>query len=149
MDDLIKASSTVSYFKEKLLVLIRPTVKSVYGIHDPVGLSYLTQLRVSLSKLNLHKFKHNFRDAIDAMCPSNDGIESEEHFLLLCLSFDTQRKSLLDRTLPALRPLGITNPSNELLWHILLYGCKDLPANSNREMLEGTISFIRETGRFT
>ena len=98
LDHLIKASSTVSIFKAKLLVLIRPNAKSVYGIHDPVGLSYLTQLRVSLSKLNLHKFKHNFRDAIDAMCPSNDGIESEEHFLLLCPSFDTQRRSLLDRT---------------------------------------------------
>ena len=82
------------------------------------------------------------------MCPSNDGIESEEHFLLLCPSFDTQRRRLLDRTLPLLRPLGITNPSNELLSYILLYGCKDLPADSNREILEGTISFIRETGRF-
>ena len=148
LDHLIKASSSVSIFKAKLLVLIRPNAKSVYGIHDPVGLSYLTQLRVSLSKLNLHKFKHNFRDAIDAMCPSNDGIESEEHFLLLCPSFDTQRRSLLDRTLPLIRPLGIANPSNELLSQILLYGCKDLPADSNREILHGTISFIRETGRF-
>ena len=148
VDHLIKASSTVSNFKAKLLVIIRPTAKSIYGIYDPVGLSYLTQLRVSLSKLNLHKFKHNFRDAIDAMCRSNDGIESEEHFLLLCPSFDTQRKSLLDRTLPLLRPLSITNPSNELLSHILLYGYKDLPADSNRDILEGTISFIRETGRF-
>ena len=148
LDHLIKASSTISNFKAKLLVLIRPTAKSVYGIHDPVGLSYLTQLRVSLSRLNLHKFKHNFRDAIDAMCPSNDGIESEEHFLLLCPSFDTQRRSLLDRTLPLIRPVGIANPSNELLTQILLYGCKNLPADSNREILQGTISFIRETGRF-
>ena len=116
-------------------------LKTLYGIHDPVGLSYLTQLRVSLSKLNLHKFKHNFRDALDAMCPSNDGVEDEEHFLLLCPSFDTQR-SLLDRALPLIRPLGFTNPSNEFLTHILLYGCKDFPANTNRELLQGTISFI-------
>ena len=148
MDLLLKASSTVSIFKAKLLVLIRPNAKSVYGIHDPVGLSYLTQLRVGLSKLNPHKCKHKLRDAIDAMCPSNDVIESEEHFLLLCPSFDTQRRSLLHRTLPLLRPLGIANPSNELLSQILLYGCKDLPADSNREILQGTISFIRETGRF-
>ena len=86
LDHLIKVSSTFANFKAKLPVLIRPTVKSVCGIHDTVGLSSLTQLRVALSKLNLHKFKHNFRDAIDAMCPSNDGVESEEHFLLLCPS---------------------------------------------------------------
>ena len=91
LDHSIKVSSTVANVKAKLLVLIRPTAKSVYGIHDTVGLSYLTQLRVGLSKLNLHKFKHNFRDAINALCPSNDGVESEEHFLLLCPSFDTQR----------------------------------------------------------
>ena len=68
--------------------------------------------------------------------------------LLLCPSFDTQRRSLLDRTLPLIRPLGITNPSNELLKHTLLCGCTDLPADSNREILQATLSFIRETGRF-
>ena len=40
---------------------ILPIAKSVFGIHDPIGLSYLLQLRVGLSKLNFHKFKHNFR----------------------------------------------------------------------------------------
>ena len=99
LSHLIRASPTIASFKSKLLVLIRPTAKSVYGIHDPVGLSYLTQLRVGLSRLNFHKFRHNFGDTIDAMCPSNDGIENEEHFLLLCPSFDTQRRNLLDRTL--------------------------------------------------
>ena len=148
LDHSIKESPTLASFKAKLLVLIRPTAKSVYGIHDPVGLSYLTQLRVSLSKLNLHKFKHNFRDALDAMCLSNDGVENEEHFLLLCPSFDTQRRCLLDRALPLIRPLGFINPSNELLTHILFYGCEDFPAVTNRELLQGIISFIRETGRF-
>ena len=145
---LIWASPTVASFKSKLLVLIRPTAKSVYGIHDPVGLSYLTQLRVSLSRLKFHRFRHNFGDTIDAMCPSNDCIKNEEHFLLLCPSFDTQRRNLLDRTLPLIRPLGITSPSNELLSHILLYGWKDLSADLNKEILQGTICFIRESGRF-
>ena len=81
------------------------------------------------------------------MCPSNDGSESEVHFLLFSPFFDTQR-SLLDRKLPSIRPLGIANPSDELLSLFLLYGCKELPADSNREILQGTISFIRETGRF-
>ena len=52
--------------------------------------SYLSQVRVGLSKLNFHKFKHNFRDAINPLCPTNDGIEDTEHFLLLCPAFDTQ-----------------------------------------------------------
>ena len=53
-----------------------------------LGLSYLFQLRVGLSRLNFHKFKHNFGDTVNLMCPTNDEIEDTEHFLLLCPSFD-------------------------------------------------------------
>ena len=51
------------------------------------GRSHLTQLRLCLSKLNFHKFQHNLRDTINPMCPSNNGNEDTEHFLLLCPSF--------------------------------------------------------------
>ena len=64
---------------------ICPRLKSVFGIHDPIRLSNLTQRRVGHSKLNIDKFKHNSRDTIDPICPSNDSIESTEHFMLLCL----------------------------------------------------------------
>ena len=72
----------------KYKLKVRPRAKSVFGIHDPKGLSYLTQLRVGLSKLNFHKFKRNFRDTINPMRPTSDGIEDTEHFSLLCPSFD-------------------------------------------------------------
>ena len=87
----IRLAPTVEIFKKKLLSKIRPPAKSVFGIHDPIRLSYLTQLRVGLSKLNFHKFKHNFRDTINPMCPTNDGIENTEYFLLLCPSFEIQK----------------------------------------------------------
>ena len=81
----IRLAPTIAIFKKKLLSKIRPPAKSVFGIHDPIGLSYLTQLRVGLSKLNFHKFKHNFRDTINPMCPTNDGIENTEHFCCFAL----------------------------------------------------------------
>ena len=62
--------------------------------------------------------------------------------------FRYTEKSLLYRNLPFIRPLGITNHSNEVLPHILLYGCMGLPADCNREILQGIVSFIRETGHF-
>ena len=52
-------------FKNKLLSLIRPPAKPVFSVYDPEGLAILTQLRVGLSALNLHKFRHNFKDTID------------------------------------------------------------------------------------
>ena len=47
----LRHAPSVAVFKKKLLSIIRPPAKSVFGIHDPKGLSYLTQLRVGLSKL--------------------------------------------------------------------------------------------------
>ena len=76
----LRLAPSIAVFKKKILSIICPPAKSVYGIHDPKGLSYLTQLRVGLSKLNFHKFKHNFRDTINPMCPTSDGIEDTEHF---------------------------------------------------------------------
>ena len=91
----IRESPSVSKFRKKLFSQLRPPAKYVYGIHNPQGDAYLTQLRVGQSKLNFHKLKYNFRDAVDPMCPVNDGIEDIEHFLLLCNSFSEHRRNLL------------------------------------------------------
>ena len=145
----LRHAPSVAVFKKKLLSIIRPPAKSVFGIHDPKGLSYLTQLRVGLSKLNFHKFKHNFRDTVNPMCPTSDGIEYTEHFLLLCPSFDVQRQDLLAEIAELLRPVvQIADPSNDALTQLLLYGDNDLSNNLNRSILELTLSFIHETGRF-
>ena len=78
--------NSLNIFKTKLSKLIPPTPNLVYGIHDPKGLAILTQLRVGLSKLNYHKYRHNFRDTFNPLCPANDGVEDTKHFLLLCHS---------------------------------------------------------------
>ena len=144
----IRLAPSIASFKTKLLSKIRPLPKPVFRIHDPTGLSYLTQLRVGLSELNFHKFKHNFRDTINPMCPTNDGIEDTEHFLLLCPSFEVPRRDLLAGVSALLRPLGHINLSNEFLMQILLYGDKDFPNNLNKDILLLTLRFIHETGRF-
>ena len=128
--------------------MIRPPAKSVFGIHDPIGLSYLTQLRVGLSKLCFHKFKHNFKDSINPMCPTNDGIETTEHFLLLCPSFEVERRNLLVRVFQLLRPYGYIDLSNQVLAQLLLYGDRYLPNDLNRNILELTLQYIHATGRF-
>ena len=104
---------------------------------------------VGLSKLNFHKFKHNFRDTINPMCPTNDGVEDTGHFLLLCPSFDDQRRDLLAGIEELLRPfVQIANLSNDALTQLLLYGDEDLSYEMNSDILRLTIRFIRETGRF-
>ena len=83
------------------------------------------------------------------MCPTSDGIEDTEHFLLLCPSFDVQRQDLLAGSAELLRPVvQIPDLSNDALTQLLLYGDNDLSNNVNRSILELTLRFIHETGRF-
>ena len=83
------------------------------------------------------------------MCPTSDGIEDTDHFLLLCPSFDAQRRDLFAGIVELIRPfIQITDLSNDSLTQLLLYGDQDLTDDLNRNILELTLRFIYETGRF-
>ena len=41
--------------------------RSLFAIHDPVGVKLLSRLRLKFSHLNEHKFRHNFKDAASPM----------------------------------------------------------------------------------
>ena len=99
-------------------------------INDPKCLAILTQIRVGLSKQNFYKFRHNFRDAIDPMCPSNDGVEDTEHYLFLCQSYEESRRELLNGLNAILLSSDISNLSSELLVELILYG-NELPPDAN------------------
>ena len=68
-------------FKKHINTVFRPKTNIIFGIHDPVGLHYLFQLRVSLSPLRSHKFRYNFTDTPSEICHCNHGIEDTTHFL--------------------------------------------------------------------
>ena len=128
----------VAVFKKKVLSIIHPSAKPIFAIYDSLGLSYLPQLRVGLSKLNFQKIKHNFKDIVNPICPTNDGIEDTEHFLLLYLSSEVSQ---------SLQPfIQIKSLSNIVLVKLLLYGQNDLSDSINNRILHFTINFIHETG---
>ena len=47
-----------------ILKFIRPDPYSVFNIHDVQGIKLLTRLRLGLSHLKDHKFRHNFQDCV-------------------------------------------------------------------------------------
>ena len=144
LDPEVRLAPSVTVFKKKLLSIIRPPARSIFGIHDSTGLSYLTQLRVGLSKFNFHTFRHDFRDTINPMCPANDGIEDTDHFLLLCPSLAVPRRDLLTGPFALLRPFGYTNHQNNDLMQILLYGDEKFPDEINRNILLLTLQLLAE-----
>ena len=60
----IRNSESYSIFKKSLLKFIRTIPNSVFSVVDIYGIKLLTRLRVGLSHLREHKFRHNFQDTI-------------------------------------------------------------------------------------
>ena len=88
-------------------------------------------------------------DTINPMCPTNDGIEDAEQFLLLCPSFIIQRRDLLAGVSVVLQPFfQINTLSNNVLIQLLLYGNKDLSSDVDKRVLELTLNSIQQTGRY-
>ena len=103
---------------------------------------------MGLSKLNFHKFKCNFKDAVNPMCSINDGIEDTEHFLLLCNSFTEHRRNILAGVNDVLEAYGYSEAPDNNILQLLLYGNKNLPLEANRLILNATMNCIFEAECF-
>ena len=78
---------SLTSLKTHILSLIRPKIKSIFDVHDPLGLRYLFQLRVNFSPLRSHKRQHNLSDTPSETCECNLGIEDTRHFLFEYISY--------------------------------------------------------------
>ena len=75
---------------------IRPSPNSIFDIYNPYGIKLLTRLRLGLSHLNEHKFKHGFNDTISFICIWGGDIESINHLFLHCPEYCEARPALFD-----------------------------------------------------
>ena len=73
--------------KNKIFKFIRPSPNSTFNVHNLHGIRLLARLRVGLSHLREHKFRHNFLDSIDPFCNCGRHIETTIHFFLHCSLF--------------------------------------------------------------
>ena len=70
---------------------------SIYNIHNPLGVKYLTKLRNGFSHLKKHKFKHSFQNSIDPMYSCSGGIETTTHFFSIAQILILKGKSSLTK----------------------------------------------------
>ena len=141
---------TLSDFKKKLLEKIKPRqAQSIFKIHDPDNLKYIYQLRVGLSQLRSHKETHNFRDTPSDICQCGTGVESTEHFLLLCPNFARQREILFStiNLLLNSKKQDLNSLDNAAKIKLFLYGTEQLDFSKNKQVLNATIYFIQLTER--
>ena len=77
LDNNIRNSESVSAFKKQILKFIRPSPNSRFNVHNPHGIKLLTRLRVGVSHLREHKFRHNFQDSLDLLCNCSRHVETK------------------------------------------------------------------------
>ena len=143
----IQGNITLNSIKSHILKLIRPKPKSFYGIHDPIGLHYLFQLRTELSPLRSHKHRHNFRDTPNDICSCHHGIEDNNHFLFECLQFANHRANLAVDITNILIRNNLIELANDA--ELYLYGHPLLSSADNKQVLSSTIQYIKNTQRFS
>ena len=131
LDRKIKNSESIEAFKKRILSFIRPSPNSTFNCHNPKGIELLSRLRLGLSHLREHKFKHNFQDSLNPFCNCGKG---EERLALL-------------NTIKNI-DMSILQQSDSKFTSVLLFGDTSFDNNKNTFILDATIDYIISTGRF-
>merc|ERR1712074_278261 len=147
LDLEIKSSISLSVFKKKIFNITRPKRREMYQILDRKGTKWIYQLRVGLSPLKSHKFRHNFQDLHNDICTCLLGSESSLHFFHECTNYVVIRQDLLNEVIPILSSKNIPF-DNEILLRILLYGHDDLNHHDNKNILLASIEYVKKSCRF-
>ena len=147
LDETIRNPESISIFKSRLLSFIRPLESNVNNIFDPIGLKFLTRLRLGFSHFNEHRFQHNFQDCMNPLCSCSLEIEDKSHYLLHCHHFSHYRIDLMNSVKLILE--NFESLPDNVKKDILLYGDSRLEENKNKFISEVTLTCIKSTNRFS
>ena len=145
LDLVIRNSTSFNSFKESILDFIRPASNSTFQCHKPKGIKYFTRLRVNLSQLRDHKFKHLFEDTSNPF--STCSLEAEtNHFILHCPYYGNECLILL-ASIRSNKSSVLDQNDNNIV-KTLLYGLVSLRETQNTSILNATMEFLISSNRF-
>ena len=146
LDISIRNSSSCHIFKNLILKFIRPEPNRISSTQNFEGLKLLTRMRLGLSHLADHKFRHNFQDCLNPICSCGQEIETTSHFLLHCLNYRCARKTFFEKI--NLIDSNILQQSDLSITKDLLFCSEKLKDDKNNALLTSTIEFSQSTERF-
>ena len=146
LDLTLRECDNFNVFKKEILKFIRPSSNSFYNYHNPIGMKYITRIRLGLSHLREHKFKHSFQDSINPICNCGNDAESAIHFFLHCPLYSNERCTLLSSLSKIDHKL--LHSIDTSLTQILLFGNSSFNTNDNTKIINLTIDFVLSTKRF-
>ena len=121
---------------------MRSKANSVLNCNNSKGLKFVTRLRLRLSLLREHKFKHSFQDSINPLWSCSLDVESTIHYFLQCPLFTIKRHTLLNTISQIDNKLLHSNESN-LTQHLFCNPYRD--TKTNTEILNATVNYVLTT----
>ena len=76
VDASVRNLASYNVFKNSILKFIRPSPNKIFQCHNPKGIKLVTRLRLGLSHLRKHKFKHSFQDILNPLRSCDLDIET-------------------------------------------------------------------------
>ena len=146
LDSRLRKVKSFTDFKKNILSFIRPKANSVFNCNSSKGLKFVTRLRLGLSHLREHKFKHSFQDSINPLCSCSLDVESTIHYFLHCPLFTIERHTLLNTISQTDNKLLDSKESN-LIQH-LLFADLSRDTKTSTEILNAAVSYVLTTERF-
>lgn len=118
----------------------------LYSLSYGPSTRYLTQIRLGLSKLNLHLFTHGIIP--DPSCPScpNSEKETPMHYFLQCPAYAALRGEMLRGLQDLLAPESRSN--NKILLKAIIFGIENATPDINKSIFRIVSLYINETKRF-
>ena len=141
----IRNSESLALFKKSIFAFVRALVNIAFQCHNPKGLKLITRLRLGLSHLRFHKFKHSFQDTSNSIC-SCGTVEATVHYLLHCPNFSNETLTFF-KNLQSIDE-NILSKDDSNISKVLLYGDHSFNDEKNTSFSTASIAFIISTKRF-
>ena len=137
----IRRSDSYNIFRKSISNFIRLSASKIYNINDTIGIKLITRLRLGISHLREHKFKHNFEDTLNPLYSCSIEVESTTHYFLRCHIFD----ALLATLMNDLRNVdsGLSTLRTENFTNILLQSNQIYDDKTNQKILMLAIRYIK------
>ena len=85
-------AKSIKQYISMIMQFFKSKQRSLFSIHDQIGVNLLKRLQLKFSHLGKHKFCHKFKDCVSPMCNCGTEIETIKHFFL-ALPIPSQWKS--------------------------------------------------------
>ena len=87
-------TASCNVFQISVLKFIRPSPNRFFQCQNSKRIKLVTRLRLGLSHLREHKFKHNRQDTFNLFCRCDLDIETTSRYFLHCPLFHAERYTL-------------------------------------------------------